>query len=140
MKGCFVEAPCKLISGYRNLSANEIALINFVKSQCNSTFTLLTTERITASAAADILQALIDSLSALLDEIRSPQTPATRSYLTNASFEIEMLRERLLVSFDIPAERSADFGYKSNLSFALSRVQAVSMWLVRAIAQPKNPC
>lgn len=111
-----------------------------MKSQCNSTFTLLTTERITASAAADILQALIDSLSALLDEIRSPQTPATRSYLTNASFEIEMLRERLLVSFDIPAERSADFGYKSNLSFALSRVQAVSMWLVRAIAQPKNPC
>ena len=131
-----MEAPCKLISGYRNLSANEIALINFVKSQCNSTFTLLTTERITASAAADILQALIDSLSALLDEIRSPQTPATRSYLTNASFEIEMLRE----SFDIPAKSSVDFGYKSNLSFALSRVQAVSMWLVRAIAQPKNPC
>ena len=136
MKGCFVENQHRLISGYRDLSANEISLINFVKSQCNSTFTLLATERITASAAADILQALIDSLSAPLEEIRSPQTPATRSYLTNASFEIEMLR----ASFDILAKSSVDFGYKPNLSFALSRVQAVSMWLVSSIAQPQNPC
>ena len=131
-----MENQHRLISGYRDLSANEISLINFVKSQCNSTFTLLATERITASAAADSLQVLIDSLYALLEEIRSPQTPATRSYLTNASFEIEMLRE----SFDIPAKSSVDFGYKPNLSFALSRVQAVSMWLVSSIAQPHNPC
>lgn len=139
-----MENQHRLISGYRDLSANEIALINFVKSQCNSTFTLLATERITASTAADSLQVLIDSLYALLEEIRSPQTlatrsyfkPATRSYLTNASFEIEMLRE----SFDIPAKSSVDFGYKPNLSFALSRVQAASMWLVSSIAQPQNPC
>ena len=130
-----MENQHRLISGYRDLSANEIALINFVKSQCNSTFTLLATERITASTAADSLQVLIDSLSAPLEEIRSPQTPATRSYLTNASFEIEMLRE----SFDILAKSSVDFGYKPNLSFALSRVQAASMWLVRSIAQPHNP-
>ena len=131
-----MENQHRLISGYRDLSANEISLINFVKSQCNSTFTLLATERITASTAADSLQALIDSLYAPLEEIRSPQTPATRSYFTNASFEIEMLR----ASFDILAKSSVDFGYKPNLSFALSRVQAASMWLVSSIAQPKNPC